>query len=53
MSTVNLTVAQAVVKFLGGQYSESDGVETMLFAVTATRARKVCAEHQATQKLFL
>ena len=32
MSTVNLTVAQAVVKFLGAQYSESDGVEQKLFA---------------------
>ncbi len=32
MSTVNLTVAQAVVKFLGAQYSESDGVEQRLFA---------------------
>jgi 3D-(3,5/4)-trihydroxycyclohexane-1,2-dione acylhydrolase (decyclizing) len=30
--TVNLTVAQAVVKFLGAQYSESDGVELRLFA---------------------
>ncbi len=30
--TVNLTVAQAVVKFLGVQYSESDGTEQRLFA---------------------
>jgi len=30
--TVNLTVAQALVKFLGAQYSESDGVEQKLFA---------------------
>ena len=30
--TVRLTVAQAVVKFLGAQYSESDGVEHKLFA---------------------
>ena len=30
--TVRLTVAQAVVKFLGTQYSESDGVEQKLFA---------------------
>jgi 3D-(3,5/4)-trihydroxycyclohexane-1,2-dione acylhydrolase (decyclizing) len=29
---MNLTVAQAVVKFLGAQYSESDGVEQKLFA---------------------
>jgi 3D-(3,5/4)-trihydroxycyclohexane-1,2-dione acylhydrolase (decyclizing) len=29
---VNLTVAQALVKFLGVQYSESDGVEQKLFA---------------------
>jgi 3D-(3,5/4)-trihydroxycyclohexane-1,2-dione acylhydrolase (decyclizing) len=29
---VNLTVAQAVVKFLGAQYSSSDGVEQKLFA---------------------
>ncbi|HSU37026.1 MAG TPA: thiamine pyrophosphate-binding protein, partial [Propionibacteriaceae bacterium] len=32
MSTVNLTVAQATVNFLGAQYSESDGVEQKLFA---------------------
>ena len=30
--TVTLTVAQATVKFLGRQYSESDGVEQKLFA---------------------
>ena len=30
--TVNLTVAQAVVKFLGVQYSDSDGTEQRLFA---------------------
>src|ERR687894_1274375 len=30
--TVNLTVAQALVKFLAAQYSESDGVEQKLFA---------------------
>ena len=30
--TVRLTVAQATVKFLGAQYSESDGVEQKLFA---------------------
>jgi 3D-(3,5/4)-trihydroxycyclohexane-1,2-dione acylhydrolase (decyclizing) len=30
--TLHLTVAQAVVKFLGAQYSESDGVEQKLFA---------------------
>src|SRR6478735_3349041 len=30
--TVHLTVAQAVVKFLGAQYSESDGLEQKLFA---------------------
>ncbi|HET9650462.1 MAG TPA: 3D-(3,5/4)-trihydroxycyclohexane-1,2-dione acylhydrolase (decyclizing) [Microlunatus sp.] len=30
--TVHLTVAQAVVRFLGAQYSESDGVEQRLFA---------------------
>jgi len=30
--SVNLTVAQALVKFLGAQYSESDGVEQKLFA---------------------
>ncbi len=30
--TVHLTVAQAVVKFLGAQYSESDGTEQKLFA---------------------
>jgi 3D-(3,5/4)-trihydroxycyclohexane-1,2-dione acylhydrolase (decyclizing) len=30
--TVNLTVAQAMVKFLSVQYSESDGVEQKLFA---------------------
>jgi 3D-(3,5/4)-trihydroxycyclohexane-1,2-dione acylhydrolase (decyclizing) len=30
--TVNLTVAQALVKFLSVQYSESDGVEQKLFA---------------------
>src|ERR687893_99747 len=30
--TVNLTVAQALVKFLAAQYSESDGVEQRLFA---------------------
>ena len=29
---VRLTVAQALVKFLGGQYSESDGEEQKLFA---------------------
>jgi 3D-(3,5/4)-trihydroxycyclohexane-1,2-dione acylhydrolase (decyclizing) len=29
---MRLTVAQAVVKFLGAQYSESDGVEQKLFA---------------------
>jgi 3D-(3,5/4)-trihydroxycyclohexane-1,2-dione acylhydrolase (decyclizing) len=29
---INLTVAQALVKFLGAQYSESDGVEQKLFA---------------------
>jgi 3D-(3,5/4)-trihydroxycyclohexane-1,2-dione acylhydrolase (decyclizing) len=29
---VRLTVAQALVKFLGGQYSESDGQEQKLFA---------------------
>jgi 3D-(3,5/4)-trihydroxycyclohexane-1,2-dione acylhydrolase (decyclizing) len=29
---MNLTVAQAVVKFLGAQYSSSDGVEQKLFA---------------------
>ena len=28
----DLTVAQAMVKFLGAQYSESDGVEQRLFA---------------------
>jgi 3D-(3,5/4)-trihydroxycyclohexane-1,2-dione acylhydrolase (decyclizing) len=32
IETLNLTVAQAVVKFLGAQYSESDGVEQKLFA---------------------
>ena len=32
METVDLTVAQALVKFLGAQYSESDGVEQKLFA---------------------
>lgn len=32
VSTVELTVAQAVVKFLGAQYSLSDGVERRLFA---------------------
>ncbi len=31
-TTMNLTVAQAVVKFLGVQYSESDRVEHKLFA---------------------
>jgi 3D-(3,5/4)-trihydroxycyclohexane-1,2-dione acylhydrolase (decyclizing) len=31
-TTVKLTVAQAVVKFLGAQYSESDGQEQRLFA---------------------
>jgi 3D-(3,5/4)-trihydroxycyclohexane-1,2-dione acylhydrolase (decyclizing) len=30
--TVSLTVAQALVKFLGAQYSESDGTEQKLFA---------------------
>ncbi len=30
--TVSLTVAQALVKFLGAQYSESDGAEQKLFA---------------------
>ena len=30
--TLHLTVAQATVKFLGAQYSESDGVEQRLFA---------------------
>src|ERR687893_82484 len=30
--TVNLTVAQALVKFLAAQYSESDGVEQRLFS---------------------
>src|SRR3990170_8223834 len=30
--TVKLTVAQAMVKFLGAQYSASDGVEQRLFA---------------------
>jgi 3D-(3,5/4)-trihydroxycyclohexane-1,2-dione acylhydrolase (decyclizing) len=30
--TLRLTVAQAVVRFLGAQYSESDGVEQKLFA---------------------
>ncbi len=30
--TINLTVSQALVKFLGAQYSESDGVEQKLFA---------------------
>ena len=29
---IRLTVAQAVVKFLGAQYSESDGIEQRLFA---------------------
>ena len=29
---IRLTVAQAVVKFLGAQYSESDGDEQKLFA---------------------
>ena len=32
LNTAQLTVAQAVVKFLGVQYSESDGVEQKLFA---------------------
>ena len=31
-STLNLTVAQATVRFLAAQYSESDGVEQRLFA---------------------
>ncbi len=31
-TTINLTVAQATIKFLGAQYSESDGVEQKLFA---------------------
>jgi 3D-(3,5/4)-trihydroxycyclohexane-1,2-dione acylhydrolase (decyclizing) len=31
-NTVRLTVAQATVKFLGAQYSESDGVQQKLFA---------------------
>ncbi|GAA1435001.1 3D-(3,5/4)-trihydroxycyclohexane-1,2-dione acylhydrolase (decyclizing) [Microlunatus lacustris] len=31
-TTINLTVAQAMVKFLSVQYSESDGVEQKLFA---------------------
>ena len=30
--TVTMTVAQATVKFLSAQYSESDGVEQKLFA---------------------
>ena len=30
--TLHMTVAQAVVKFLGAQYSEADGVEQKLFA---------------------
>ena len=30
--TTRLTVAQALVKFLGAQYSESDGEEQRLFA---------------------
>ena len=30
--TVRLTVAQALVRFLGAQYSERDGVEQKLFA---------------------
>ena len=30
--TISLTVAQALVKFLGAQYSESDGTEHKLFA---------------------
>jgi 3D-(3,5/4)-trihydroxycyclohexane-1,2-dione acylhydrolase (decyclizing) len=30
--TIHLTVAQAVVKFLGAQYSESDGTEQKLFS---------------------
>ena len=29
--TIRLTVAQALVKFLGAQYSESDGVEQKAF----------------------
>ncbi|MDP9396602.1 MAG: 3D-(3,5/4)-trihydroxycyclohexane-1,2-dione acylhydrolase (decyclizing) [Actinomycetota bacterium] len=32
MSTVRLTVAQAVVRFLANQWSERDGVETRFFA---------------------
>jgi 3D-(3,5/4)-trihydroxycyclohexane-1,2-dione acylhydrolase (decyclizing) len=31
-NTVRLTVSQALVKFLGAQYSESDGQEQRLFA---------------------
>ena len=31
-NTIQLTVAQALVKFLGAQYSESDGEEQKLFA---------------------
>ncbi len=31
-ATVHLTVAQALVRFLGAQYSESDGIEQKLFA---------------------
>ena len=64
---VELTVAQAMVRFLSAQYSESDGVEQRLFAgcfgvvpvsetstLASTRdARVTYEQHKATQKNYL
>ena len=49
--TLHLTVAQAAVRVLGVQYSESDGVEQKLFAGCV--GIFVYDKHKVTQKLFL
>jgi predicted kinase len=53
-----LTVAQALVEFLGAQYSESDGEEQKLSSATSTpestqQAPKTYEEYKATRRLFL
>jgi len=56
--TVRLTVGQALVRFLGAQYSESDGEEQKLSSRHShprinQQARKTYEEYKATQRLFL
>jgi hypothetical protein len=51
--TVARTAAQALVKFLGAQYSGSDGVGHGSVVDSTQDARKVYDDHKATPRLFL